>query len=111
MTTPETGGRDVLKALAGLPEGAVGAMATVVRTTGSTPRKAGTRMLILTEEERLVGTVGGGCGEAEVITAAAEVVERGLPHLLEVDLTEDLTTWSPAICGGVMEVLIEPLGS
>lgn len=111
MTTPEIGGRGVLKALADLPEGAVGALATVVRTSGSTPRKAGTRMLILTEEERLVGTVGGGCGEAEVITAASDVVERGLARLLKVDLTEDITTWSPAVCGGVMEVLIEPLGS
>lgn len=109
MSVPEMGGREVLEALASLPDETAGALATVVRTTGSTPRKAGTRMVILTAEERLIGTVGGGCGESEVITAAAEVVRTGVPRLLQVELTEDITTWSPAVCGGVMEVLIEPL--
>jgi predicted RNA-binding protein associated with RNAse of E/G family len=107
MSGVPTGG--VMKALAGLPPGSRGALATVVATRGSTPRKAGTHMLILPGEERLVGTVGGGCGEAEVIDAARQVVESGLPQLVRVDLTEDLLSWSPAVCGGVMDVLVEPV--
>ena len=109
MTDSRRTSPTVLNVLATLPSGTKGALATVVETRGSTPRKAGTRMLILTAQERLVGTVGGGCGESEVIAAAREVVATGETRLLEVDLTEDITTWSPAVCGGTMEVLIEPL--
>lgn len=83
------------------------ALATVVAARGSTPRKVGTKMLV-DPERGLVGTVGGGCGEAEVIEAAKRVVERGLPETVRVELTEDLFSWSPAICGGVMEVFVEP---
>ena len=111
MNPPKKRDSTVLRALATLPKGTRGALATVVETRGSTPRKAGTRMLILTAEERLVGTVGGGCGESDVITAARAVVETGESRLLSVELTEDITTWSPAVCGGTMEVLIEPLES
>lgn len=57
-----------------------------------------------------VGTIGGGCGEAEVLEAAREVLESGLPQLVRVDLTDDYLSWSPAVCGGVMEVFVEPLG-
>lgn len=57
----------------------------------------------------LVGTIGGGCGEAEVIEAAHEVLNTGRPRLVQVDLTRDLMSWSPAVCGGVMRVLVEPV--
>lgn len=81
-------------------------LATIVATRGSTPRKVGARMLVdpLTG---LVGTVGGGCGEAEVIESAHRVIESGVPERVRVDLTEDFTTWSPAVCGGVMDVFVE----
>lgn len=81
------------------------ALATVVQTRGSTPRKTGTKMLVL--PDRLVGTVGGGCGEAEVLEAATRVLEGGSPELVRVDLTRDLLSWSPAVCGGIMEVFVE----
>jgi xanthine/CO dehydrogenase XdhC/CoxF family maturation factor len=81
-------------------------LATIVSARGSTPRGVGSRMLI-DLEEGLVGTVGGGCGEAQVIEAAREVFETGTPQIVRVDLTEDLFSWSPAVCGGVFEVLIE----
>jgi xanthine dehydrogenase accessory factor len=55
----------------------------------------------------LVGTVGGGCGEAEVIESANRVIETGSPERVRVDLTEDFTTWSPAVCGGVMDIFVE----
>ncbi len=87
-------------------EGRSCALATIVATRGSTPRKAGARMLI-DLERGLVGTVGGGCGEAEVIQAARRVIETGIPQRVQVDLTEDILSWSPAVCGGVMDVYIE----
>ncbi|MDE0651780.1 MAG: XdhC family protein, partial [Gammaproteobacteria bacterium] len=50
---------------------------------------------------------GGGCGEAEVIEAAHEVIGDGVPRLVKVDLTEDLLGWSPAVCGGIMDIFVE----
>jgi xanthine dehydrogenase accessory factor len=86
--------------------GAAVALATVVRVRGSTPRDVGSKMLIGAEGP-LVGTIGGGCGEAAVLEAAQEVLKSGVPQLVRVDLTDDYLSWSPAICGGVMEVLVE----
>lgn len=83
-------------------------LATVVATRGSTPRKVGARMLV-DPERGLTGTVGGGCGEAEVIEAAGRVLESGAPERVRVDLTRDLLSWSPAVCGGVMDVFVEPV--
>lgn len=82
------------------------ALATVVSTRGSTPRKVGAR-LVVDPERGLTGTVGGGCGEAEVIEAAHRVLRSGMPERLVVDLTEDLLSWSPAVCGGTMDVFVE----
>jgi xanthine/CO dehydrogenase XdhC/CoxF family maturation factor len=81
-------------------------LATIVTTKGSTPRKVGARMLV-DPSEGLVGTVGGGCGEAEVIESAHRVLESGVPERVRVDLTEDLMSWSPAVCGGIMDVFVE----
>ena len=55
----------------------------------------------------LTGTVGGGGGEAEVIESAYRVLETGFAERVRVDLTEDFTTWSPAVCGGVMDIFVE----
>ncbi len=82
------------------------ALATVIETRGSTPRKVGTKMLV-DPEVGLVGTIGGGCGEGEVLEAAARVLSDGGSRTVEVDLTEDLMSWSPAVCGGTMRVLLE----
>ncbi len=84
------------------------ALATIVRAKGSVPRGVGSRMVI-DPASAPVGTIGGGCGEAEVLAVAAEAIADGRPRLVRVDLTEDLFSWSPAICGGVFDVLIEPL--
>ena len=84
------------------------ALATIVRTRGSTPRKMGTKMLVV-PSRGLVGTVGGGCGEAEVLEAALRVLEGGGSELVTVDLTRDLLSWSPAVCGGTMEVFVEAI--
>ena len=82
------------------------ALATIVGTKGSTPRKVGARMIV-DPEVGLVGTVGGGCGEAEVIEAAREVLRTGVPRRVRVDLTDDFASWSPAVCGGVMDIFLE----
>lgn len=87
-------------------EGRACALATVVATRGSTPRKVGAR-LVVDPERGLTGTVGGGCGEAEVIAAARRVLASGQPERVQVDLTEDFTSWSPAVCGGTMDVFVE----
>ena len=84
------------------------ALATIVATKGSTPRKVGARMVV-DPDTGLVGTVGGGCGEAEVIEAAYRVIETGKAQRVNVDLTDDLVSWSPAVCGGVMDIFVEPV--
>jgi xanthine dehydrogenase accessory factor len=84
------------------------ALATVVRARGSTPREAGSKMLIGADGQQQ-GTIGGGCGEAAVLEAAREVIETGVARLVRVELTDDYLSWSPAVCGGVMEVFVEPV--
>jgi len=84
------------------------ALATVIATKGSTPRKTGARMVV-DPLLGLTGTVGGGCGEAEVIEAARRVLDTTRPERVQVDLTEDLLSWSPAVCGGTMDVFVEPV--
>ena len=89
-------------------EGRTCALATVVATRGSTPRKNGAKMLV-DPQEGLVGTVGGGCGEAEVIVAAGDAMETGDIRMVRADLTDDPLAWSGSVCGGILEVLVEPI--
>jgi xanthine dehydrogenase accessory factor len=89
-------------------EGGQAAVATIVRTKGSTPREVGARMVIQSDG-RVEGTIGGGCGEAEVWSEAMEVVKTGVPTLIEVDLLHDLDAEGGRACGGLMYVYIEPL--
>jgi xanthine/CO dehydrogenase XdhC/CoxF family maturation factor len=84
------------------------ALATVLRTKGSVPRHPGSKMLI-DMEHGLVGTIGGGCGEADVIAAARDVVRDRTPRVVQVELTDAIDSWSPAVCGGIMEILVEPV--
>ena len=82
-------------------------LATVAATRGSTPRRAGARMLIRPDGS-FCGTVGGGCGEAEVLQEALDALQDGRPRLVQVDLTNPIDG-DDKICGGVMEVFVEPL--
>jgi xanthine dehydrogenase accessory factor len=87
--------------------GTGGALATVARTSGSTPVPVGTKLLI-GPEGRLQGTVGGGCVEADVLTAARALQEQRpilLTHHLNADLAGDLGL----SCGGTVEIVVEPL--
>ena len=97
--------------LVGAAEGVSRAVvATIVRTRGSTPREVGARMLIAADGASH-GTVGGGCGEAEVWGEAMEVLETGRPKLIEVDLLHDHDAEGGRACGGYMYVFIEPVGA
>jgi xanthine dehydrogenase accessory factor len=83
------------------------ALVTVTFTTGSTPRKAGAKMAVLFDG-RTVGSVGGGCAEAGLITAAREIMGTGGHLEIGVDLT-DSAEEDGMVCGGRMEALIEDL--
>jgi len=101
--------REVLEAaaraeLAGEPA----AMVTVVATEGSTPQKAGARMLVY-GDGRIVGTIGGGCLEAEMSWRAREAIGGGRPKLVSYDLTPDQAGDDGLVCGGRMQVFIEPV--
>jgi xanthine/CO dehydrogenase XdhC/CoxF family maturation factor len=84
-------------------------LATVVDVRGSVPRDVGSKMVI-DPEVGMVGTIGGGCGEADVIAAAREVIESGVARVVRVELTDPVDSWSPAVCGGIMNVLVEAVG-
>jgi xanthine dehydrogenase accessory factor len=83
-------------------------VATVAETRGSTPRGPGARLLVRADGT-FCGTIGGGCGEAEVIYEAMETHKDGLPRLVDVDLTNPIDG-EDKICGGVMKVFVERIG-
>src|SRR5688572_12055917 len=86
------------------------AVCTVVRTRGSTPQKAGAVMLVL-RDGGTVGTIGGGCVEAEVRTRAYERLTTRQDALLSFRLDHDLGWDDGLVCGGVMEVAIQIIDS
>jgi len=80
-------------------------LATIASTRGSTPRKAGAAML-LRPDGTFSGTIGGGCGEAEVWQEAMETMRDGTPRTVIVDLTEPVEG-DDKICGGIMQIFVE----
>lgn len=82
------------------------AVATIIRVRGSVPRELGTKMIIHPLGQHY-GTIGGGCGEADVIRAGLDVIETGQPRVVAVDLTEDVSMQSLGVCGGIMDVYVE----
>ena len=84
------------------------ALATVVRTVGSSPRAVGSKMAI-TASEKMVGSVSGGCVEGAVSEAALEVLETREPRLLTFGVADE-EAWAVGLsCGGTIEVFVEPL--
>lgn len=81
------------------------AVATIVEVKGSVPREVGAKMIIHPLGQH-VGTVGGGCGEADVIRAALDVIQTGAPCTVRVDLTEDVSMQALGVCGGIMGVFV-----
>jgi xanthine dehydrogenase accessory factor len=88
-------------------EGRGFAVATVVRTQGSTPQVVGAKMLI-DDLGRTFGTLGGGCVEGDAFTEANAVLGSGAASLREYELTEDLAWDTGLVCGGTMWIQIEP---
>ena len=89
-------------------EGRRAALATIVSSHGSIPSYQSAKMLI-GEDGATVGTVGGGCVEADVWQAAREVIESGVPKTLTFNLNKDPKYDTGLVCGGTLEVFVEPI--
>ena len=88
--------------------GTPGALATVARVRGSTPVPSGTKMLV-GAAGRLIGSVGGGCVEADVIGAALDAQARRQPALVTHHLNADLAGDLGLSCVGTVDIFVEPL--
>jgi xanthine dehydrogenase accessory factor len=84
------------------------ALATIVQARGSIPSYESAKLLVR-EDGSILGTVGGGCVEAEVWNAAREVIETEQPKRLSFNLGQDAAYENGLICGGQLEVFIEPI--
>ena len=96
------------EALRTLERGQSFALATVVNVRGSTPREVGAKMIV--REDGQFGTIGGGCGEAEVFRKARVLLEDdgdSGARLAEVDLTGDFDQREIGTCGGIMDVFVD----
>src|SRR5215831_19498772 len=82
------------------------AMATIVQVRGSIPSYESAKLLVR-EDGSMVGTIGGGCVEAEVWNAAREVMENGKPRNMSFSLGQDAAYDNGLICGGQLEVFVE----
>jgi len=100
---------DVLPAAAAaLERGEPAALVTIVRSSGSTPQRTGAKMLVFADG-RTIGTIGGGCYENDALGKAREAIASGTPSLVKYDLNDDFAQESGLICGGQMEVYIDPI--
>src|SRR5207247_9247813 len=85
------------------------AVATLVNTRGTTPRKEGAKMLV-GEGGGVLGSVTiGGCVDAQVIAETADVLDKNRPRLLELNLGDEEAWEIGLTCGGTIEVFVEPL--
>ncbi|MCX5901956.1 MAG: XdhC family protein [Proteobacteria bacterium] len=83
-------------------------LATIVNAAGSTPREIGAKMII-SADGKTWGSVGGGCGENQVRSAALRcLLTEKKPALIEADLSDDLGTRGGDVCGGKMLIFVEP---
>jgi len=89
-------------------DGRSSAVATIIGTEGSTPRETGAKMLVR-EDGTIVGTIGGGCLEGQVIVEAIMVIREEKPRIFHYDLTGKETAGAGMICGGVLDIYIEPI--
>jgi xanthine dehydrogenase accessory factor len=89
-------------------DGRRGAVATIVNVRGSIPSFRTAKMLVR-DDGSIVGTIGGGCVEAEVWQAAREVMESEKPRTLTFDLNQDPKYDTGLVCGGTLELFIEPI--
>ncbi len=101
--------REVFAAVAdALARGEPAALVTIVSTTGSTPQRVGAKMLVFADG-RTVGTIGGGCYENDAFWKAREAIGTRRPQMLHYELSDDFAQETGLICGGQMDVYIEPI--
>src|ERR1044071_6207867 len=84
------------------------ALATVIQTWGSSPRRAGAKMA-LTQDGKISGSVSGGCVEGAVYETGVEVLKTDRPQLLHFGVTDE-TAWEVGLaCGGSIDIFVQPL--
>jgi xanthine dehydrogenase accessory factor len=91
-----------------LDRGESAALVTIVATTGSTPQRVGAKMLVFASG-RTVGTIGGGCYENDAFWKAREAITARRPQLVHYELSDDFAQETGLVCGGQMDVYIEPI--
>ena len=91
-----------------LSRGEEAALVTIVSSNGSTPQRVGAKMLVF-GDGRIVGTVGGGCYEHDAIGKARQVLQTRKATTVKYDLNDDFAEETGLVCGGQMEVFIEPI--
>jgi xanthine dehydrogenase accessory factor len=89
-------------------QGRRGAVATIVNVRGSIPSFQTAKMLVR-DDGSIAGTIGGGCVEADVWQAAREVMESEKPRTLKFDLNQDPKYDTGLVCGGTLEIFVEPV--
>src|SRR5512143_4371237 len=89
-------------------DGRRGAVATIVNVRGSIPSFRTAKMLVR-DDGSIVGTIGGGCVEADVWQAAREVMEQEKPRSLTFDLNNNPSYDTGLVCGGTLEIVIDPI--
>jgi xanthine dehydrogenase accessory factor len=89
-------------------DGRRGAVATIVSVRGSIPSFKTAKMLVR-DDGSILGTIGGGCVEADVWQAAREVMESERPRTLTFDLNQDPKYDTGLVCGGTLEIFVEPI--
>jgi xanthine dehydrogenase accessory factor len=89
-------------------EGRRGAMATIVNVRGSIPSFETAKMLVR-DDGSIMGTIGGGCVEAEVWQAAREVMESEKPRTLTFNLNQSPKYDTGLVCGGTLDIFVEPI--
>jgi xanthine dehydrogenase accessory factor len=101
--------REVFAAVAdALERGEPAALVTIVSTIGSTPQRIGAKMLVFADG-RIVGTIGGGCYENDAFGKAREAIRTRKPQLVHYELDDDFAQETGLVCGGQMDVYIEPI--
>lgn len=84
------------------------AMITIVSRKGSTPRGVGTKMVVL-KDGTMIGTIGGGCVEASIRQTALTCMDNNKSKLVKVDMTGQDAEEDGMVCGGVVEIFVEPI--
>ena len=90
-----------------LEKGHKAVMATIVSAKGSTPQQVGAKIVVF-DDGSFIGTVGGGCVEADIYAEAKEVMRTGRAGIFHFSLAGDMAANEGMVCGGNMDVFIEP---